>query len=300
VLNKFRWYLETVLFIAVSRSVAWLPDRVALWGGKWLGRALFRLLKRRRVIALKNISHSLPFLERQPGWVPRGAEDLARATFENLGLSIVEACQIYHDKGSRLIDAVEFRGIEHYERARARGKGIAFLTGHCGNWELLALSFGARYENLTVVAKRQKNIYLNGVLEKIRSRYGNNLVYREGALRGMFSVLRKKGVVGIHIDQAASAKDGVLVDFLGRPAWTTNMLAVLARRNDVPLLPVFIHREGTRHVVVMHPEIELVPGEGELQDTVQMTACIDEYVINHPTEWYWIHQRWKRTPGQPS
>ena len=300
-LKQSRWYLEAALFMAVSRCVAWLPDAVAQAAGKWLGRLFFRLLKRRREIAIQNIAETLPFLERQPGWVPRNARDLARETFENLGRTVVEVCKLYHDRGARLIESVEYRGVEHFEAALARGKGIAMVTGHCGNWELMALSFGLRYHKFTIVAKRQENRYLNGVLEKVRERYGNALIYREGALRSMLTVFKNNGVVGLLIDQAASPKDGVLVDFVGRPAWTNHLLASLARKTGVPLLPVFIHREGDKQVVEIQPMVVL--GEqgaesGDVQDIQLMTKWVEEYVIKHPTEWYWIHQRWKRVPPQ--
>jgi len=297
VLKEIRWYLETVLFLSVSRSIAWLPAGLVQPAGKWLGRLLFLLLKRRRLIAIKNISDSFPYLERQPGWVRREPAELARETFENLGRSVVEDCKVYNGKGQYIIDAVEFRGLEHFEQAKARGRGIAFITGHCGNWELMALSFGARFQTMTSVAKRQGNPRLNDVLEKMRSGHGNSLVYRNGALRSLYAILRKNGIVGVHIDQASSPSDGELVDFLGRPAWTTNMMARMARRNGVPMLPVFIHREGARQVVQIHPEIALGAEDGaEAQDTALMTDCIAAYVVEHPTEWYWIHRRWKRAP----
>ncbi len=299
--RKLRWRLESLLFMAVSNLVARLPLRAANAVGPALGRLLFRLLKRRREIAVQNIERSLPFLEAQPGWERRSAVELARATFENLGRTAVEVCRLYHDKGQAMIDAVEFRGLEHFQKARERGRGVALLTGHCGNWELMALSFGSRVQSISVVAKRQDNQSLNAVLEKVRGRHGNSVIYADGALRNMLVQFRRNGVVGLLIDQATWTRNGVLVDFLGRPAWTTNMLALLARKNQVPLVPAFIHREGERQVVEFHPELEL--GEAlediEVQDTVQMTRCLEDYVVRHPTEWYWVHQRWKRAP-QPA
>ncbi|UFS68635.1 lysophospholipid acyltransferase family protein [Geomonas sp. RF6] len=295
-LKKLRWHLETWGFLAVSFAVALLPDRAALAAGTRLGRLFFLLLRRRREIAVANIEESLPYLRLQPGWGGGTPLDIARAVFENLGRSVVEDCKIYHGRGKSLIDAVEFRGIEHFEQAKARGKGIAFVTGHCGNWELMALSFGARYESLSVVAREQDNPYLNAVLERIRHGYGNALIYREGALRAMYASFRKNGIVGLLIDQAVHPNDGVLVDFLGRPAWTTNLLPLLARKTKVPMIPIFIHREGGRHVVTAYPEI--VPStddpDGSI-DTARLTACIERYVVEHPAEWYWIHKRWKRT-----
>jgi KDO2-lipid IV(A) lauroyltransferase len=93
------------------------------------------------------------------------------------------------------------------------------------------------------------------------------------------------------------------VDFLGRPAWSTRIPALLARKCGVPRLPVFIHREGECQVVTIHPEIpfregeEGSPEERDRRDTAQLNAAIEAYVVAHPTEWYWIHKRWKRAPA---
>jgi len=296
-LKRLRWQVETALFLGISFIVARLPDRSALEAGKWLGRLCYLLLKRRREIARDNIRAALPFLERQAGWLPVSAPELARATFENLGRSLVEDCKIYHGRGRHIIDRVQFRGIEHYREAVARGKGVAFITGHCGNWELLALSFGARFQQLSVVARRQENRHLNGVLEEIRGGFGNAVIYRGGAIRAMLSAFKKGEIVGLLIDQAVHPSDGVAVDFLGRPAWSTRIPALLARKCGVPRLPVFIHREGECQVVTIHPEIPFCEGdEGspDERDMAQLNCVIEAYVVAHPTEWYWIHKRWKR------
>lgn len=303
-LKEIRWYLETALFLAVSFAVAWLPDRFALSVGRWLGRLFFSLLKRRRLVAIGNIEASLPFLELQPGWVRRSARSLALETFENLGQSLVEDCKIYHGRGRHIIDAVQFRGLEHYWEALAKGKGIACITAHCGNWDLLALSFGARIQKVTAVARRQDNPHLNAVLERIRRAYGNEVFYRNTALRAMLAAFKRQGVVGMLIDQAVRPDDGILVDFIGRPAWTTKLPAYIAKKSGTPMLPAFIHREGGAHVLTFYPEYPLSkssnPETAAVEDVTALTGYIERYVIEHPTEWYWVHKRWKGVPLQPA
>ena len=298
--KEVRWYLETAVFLAVSFTIAWLPERFAELAGRWLGRFFFLLLKGRRLVAIRNIEASLPFLERQPGWRPRPAGELAREAFENLGRSLVDDCKIYHGRGRHLIDAVQFRGLEHYRQARDLGKGVAFITAHCGNWDLLALSFGARFQEIAVVARRQDNPHLNRVLERIRQAYGNQVIYKNTALRAMLASFKRQGVVGMLIDQAVSPGDGVLVDFLGRPAWATKLPAYIARKSGTPMVPVFIHREGGSQVVTLHPPLTLSSApEPELaaaQDLANLSGYIERYIIAHPTEWYWIHKRWKNAP----
>jgi len=301
-MKQIRWYLEVGLFLSVSFAVALLPNRLVLHVGRWLGRLFFALLTRRRRVAIDNISASLPFLERQPGWAGGSAESIARETFENLGRSVVEVCKIYHGRGRAIIDAVEFRGLEHYRQVLAKGKGVVVIVAHCGNWELLALAFGARYHHVTSVARRQDNPYLNRVTERMRKVYGNGIVYKEGALRATLTALKRQEMIGMMIDQAVHSSDGVLVDFIGRPAWTTRVPALIARRSGAPFMPAFIHREGEKHIVTIYPEY--LPSQSEdpeinaAEDAAGLTRYIENYVIEHPTQWYWVHKRWKHAPAQ--
>ncbi|GFO70720.1 acyltransferase [Geomonas limicola] len=300
-LKEIRWYLELALFLALSLVISWLPGRSADWVGRRLGRLFFFLLKERRRIALENIERALPFLEAQPGWVRRTPHELARETFENLGRSLLEDCKIYHGHGRRLIDTVEFRGQEHFERAREKGKGVAFITAHCGNWDLMALAFGARIQELTVVARRQDNPHLNDVLERIRKAYGNRVFYKSSALRAMLGAFKRGETVGMLIDQAVGADEGILIEFLGRPAWATKLPAYIAKKAGTPMVPAFIHREGNHHVMTSYPELipstASDPERAAAEDVQALNRCIERYIVEHPTEWYWIHKRWKNTDG---
>jgi len=300
-LKKIRWYLETALFLSLSWALALLTDRAALRVGQGLGRLFFILIKRRRQVAIDNIAASLPFLERQPGWQGGSAESLALETFENLGRCVVEVCRIYHGRGRRLIDSVEFRGMEHYRAAMAKGKGLAFITAHCGNWELLALSFGVRYHEASVLARPLDNPQLNKVIERIRKSYGNGVIYKAGALRAMFAAFKRQEIVGMLIDQAVSPDNGVLIDFLGRPAWASRLPALIARKSGAPMVPAFIHREGDAQIVTFYPEY--LPSQSDdpevcaAEDAQGLARYLEDYVVRHPAQWYWIHKRWKRAPA---
>ncbi len=304
IMKELRWLLEAALFLIISFMIAIIPDCMALRVGKWLGRIVFRLLKKRRELAIANITAALPFLERQTGWDPAIGfpYEIARKTFENIGMSIVENFKVYHGLGRRIIDSVEFRGLEHYEKAKEKQRGIAFIGGHCGNWELMALAFGVRYKNVSVVVRQQNNPYLHRVIEKIRMKFGNRVIYKRGALKAMISEFRQNHMVGVLIDQAVPPDEGYLVGFLGRQAWTIRMPALIARKTGVALLPVFAHREGNGHVVTVYPEIlpspEKAGDEGGLADVARLTGALEQYVVRHPTEWYWLHNRWKRA-GEP-
>ncbi len=299
-MRRARWLLEIALFASLSFPIAVIPYTFAVKVGGVLGLLLFYVWGGRRRIAVENIRKTL-----QAGGLKITAppEAVAREGFVNLGRSFAEVVKIYFGLGSGILGNVEIRGIEHYRKAKSRNRGIMFITGHCGNWELMALAFGACEDRISNIARAQSNPYLNRILEKARSRYGNRIIYKKGALKNILSELKKNGVVGILMDQAVLKDEGYIIDFLGRGAWTTKMPALIARKTGAAILPAFISRDGDRHILSIHPEVQLAQtGDTEealIEDTRRLSSFIEEYIRQHPSEWLWIHRRWKRVEPSP-
>jgi KDO2-lipid IV(A) lauroyltransferase len=130
-------------------------------------------------------------------------------------------------------------------------------------------------------------------LEKVRRTFGNEVIYKKGAARSILAVLREQGVVGVLMDVSVKPLDGILTDFLGRPAWTGTLPVNICKKTGVPLLPVFIHREGDRHVIDFHPPV-VVEGDNVDMSTRKLSQVIEEYIAQYPDEWLWIYRRWKR------
>ena len=297
--RQMKWRVGVVAFIMFSLPVVLLPRRVAVRFGELAGILVFHLCRCERLRSIENIQGSLSYFERNGGLDPAYGSpyEIARRTFAQFGKSVVEVLKLYYGVGRGIIDSVEIRGLEHYWKACERNKGIIFITGHCGNWELMALAFGARYAPVSVVAKHQNNRFFNSAIEKLRSNFRNGVIYTDGAARKVFYELRQKGIVGILLDKVVNPQEGAVVDFLGRPAWTPIMPAIIAAKTGVPLVPIFIHREGDRHVITISPEIDFSCVDTATMDSVaitqELTSHIENYIRTHPDEWMWMYKRWK-------
>jgi KDO2-lipid IV(A) lauroyltransferase len=210
----------------------------------------------------------------------------------NMGRSLAEVVKAYYGLGGALVGGVRFEGIENFERARAAGKGVMIITGHCGNWELMQLAVSSRLGGLSVVARKQDNPYLNAFIERTRERYGSRVIYKQGALKKLLTALKAGGTTGVVMDQAVFPEEGVLIDFLGAPAWTTKTPALLGKRTGAAVLPVFMRWADGGHVITVHPAVELAGDESE--DTKRISGYIEEYIRQDPADWLWMHRRWKR------
>lgn len=300
-MKRICWAIQVAFFYLFTLTISYIPSRLVPLVGRYIGLLVFHALVGRRKIAIENIRLALPFMKQQAGWSSalETPEDIARETFVHLGLSIVEICRLYHGKGDALINTIEVRGRKYFDEARKKRQGLIFVGGHCGNWELMALSFKRLFgENMAGVARKQDNPYLNRVIEQMRTRYDNQIIYKQGALRPILGIIKKNGVIGMLVDQAVFPEDGALIDVLGLKAWANKAPVIIAHKSKVPLVPIFMHREGDRHVITIHPEYQLcgdTSDAGIQQDIQGLSRYLEDFVCAHPSDWYWVHRRWKRS-----
>lgn len=279
--------------------LALMPYKTAMKTAALGGRIFFGLWSSRREFAVDNVRRAV-----EQGALPKdiNPEETARESFCHMGRSFVEIVRLYHGRTGRILDRIEIRGDEHYIGALKKGKGLIMITGHCGNWELMALWLAVKLGSpIGVVARAQNSPYLDRLVEKMRSGSGNTVIYKQGAVKKILREIKNGGNVGILIDQAVLAKEGCLISFLGRPALTTKLPALVARKTGTPVVPCFIAREEDgSNIVTIHPEVKLSDETDKekavLDDMQTLTGYIEDYIRDHPSQWLWGHRRWKRAP----
>ena len=153
---------------------------------------------------------------------------------------------------------------------------------------------------MLVLARPLDNRRLNAMLERIRISTGNQVVYRQGALRAVLQTLSANRGVGLLIDQHLFPPDAVTVRFFNRPAATTKALAAIALRTGAPVVPLFaLPLPGGRYRVTYGPAVT-PPGEDTPEAIREFTQCctdvLERYVRQHPELWLWMHRRWRDQP----
>jgi KDO2-lipid IV(A) lauroyltransferase len=150
---------------------------------------------------------------------------------------------------------------------------------------------------MTVLARALDNRALNDLLERMRTRTGNRVVYRQGTIRRVMRLLHAGDSVGILIDQHIQSKDAIYVDFFDRPAATTSVVAALALRTGAPVVPLFALPTGAgRYRMIYEHSVEPPPAEAPdrvHEFTQRCTDVLEMYVRRHPELWLWMHRRWR-------
>jgi KDO2-lipid IV(A) lauroyltransferase len=283
-----------LLLAAALPLVSLIPRRAGLRLGEVLGRAIFLLDRRHRRTALSQLRQNL-------GEGPQ-VRTTAREVFENFGRLIMEMFYLYRLSPAEVRRRVDFEGLEHLWGALERGKGCLVLTAHFGAFELMPAAFSLAYgRRVNVIVRRMDWGPAHRTMLRLRERCGNRSVTKGRAMRQIIRLLEAGEIVGVLADQNVAAREGVFVDFFGRPACTNKGLALLALYTGAPVVPAFILYEGRgRHRVVLEPEVELVRTGARERDvrenTARFTAIIERWVRRHPGHWFWMHRRWKTRP----
>jgi KDO2-lipid IV(A) lauroyltransferase len=235
-----------------------------------------------------------------PELPPARRAAIARRAFAHAGMSFAEIAK-FRAVRRRMAGYVAAEGLEHLREGLARGRGLLAVTGHCGNWELLAAYCARAGLPVTVIGRRLHGALLNRLLIRFRAGAGVTTIEREspGSSRAILSTLRAGRILALLIDQDTRGPR-VFVPFFGRPASTPAGAAALALRTGAPVVPIFISRrpEGG-HVIRAHPALPAVARDGDTVEslTTAYTAAIERHVRRHPEEWVWWHRRWRRRPA---
>ncbi len=203
-------------------------------------------------------------------------------------------------------DWIRTEGLEHYQAAQARGKGVLVVTGHLGAWELSSFYHSLMGYPMGMVIRRLDNRRLDAFVNGIRCMHGNRVLHKDDFARGLLTG-HARGQDGGHFDgHEHDPSAGRFVKFFGREACTASGLARVALKTGAAVLPGFMLWEAAEQRYVLHfgPELIFERSADEEADIVAATQlctqAIESWIRRYPDQWLWIHRRWKTRPaGEP-
>jgi len=276
-----------------------LPRPLAHATGIGLAWVVYLLHGRLRQVGIRNLA--IVFPEKSEAERAR----ILRGEFASLGRQLAEVCQFPRYTRENVEQVVVYDGLENYENAYARGKGVLFLTAHFGGWELSAFTHSLHGHWMHVVVRAMDNVYLDRLIRQYRTMHGNQIVEKDDFVRGLLAAMRAGEVVGILMDTNMTPPQGIFVDFFGIPACTASGLARIALKTNAAVVPTFTIWDAAlgKYRLRFDPAVELVRTDDLEADiktnTQKFTSIIEEYVRKYPEQWLWVHRRWKtRPPGE--
>jgi KDO2-lipid IV(A) lauroyltransferase len=184
---------------------------------------------------------------------------------------------------------------------------LLLYTGHLGAWELTSFGFSLLGHKFVFLVRRVDNPRIEQMVDRVRTRFGNQTIDKLSAGREMLRILRYgETSIGLLPDLNTLDDEAIFIDFFGVPAATTFLFAKFALRTNTPIIPVFSpwDEEKGKYLIIVEKPVTFERTDDEEENvrrlTIGLTQRIENQIRRYPSQWLWVHKRWKtRPPGEP-
>ena len=293
-------WIEYAAVWLIVKGLGMLPRGTARSIGAAITRFIYALLPRLQKTAQINLRIAFP------EWSEAQRHIIIRGMLRNLGRMAAEFARFPKYNRNNIEQIVVLDGHENFLKGQRRGKGVLYLTGHIGTWELSSFAHALYGFPLHYMARPIENSRIDALVNRYRSLSGNQPIFKNESARVTLKVLKEAGTIGILADQNTMPSEAIFVDFFGKAASTTTGIARLALHTDAAVVPgyaVWDERLG-KYCLRFEPPVELIrTGDSErdiLENTQKFTKVLEDIIRKYPDQWVWVHGRWNTRPsGEP-
>lgn len=286
---KFRWRdAPAWCGVFLGRTLARLPWSLQRRLGSLLGGLLYVCARGRRGVAARNLELCFPELD------AASRADLLRRHFRELGIGLFEFMRAWWGDIESLRTHVELDGLERLRALQSQGRGVLLVSGHFMTLEICGRLL-CDHVPLAGMYRPHATPPMEWAVKSGRLRYAAAMFSRD-ALRAAVRHLKQGGLLWYAPDQDMLGKDSVFVSFFGIPASTITATHQLARLSGAAVVPFFHRREGDRYILRIGPALEPFPTNDVAADTAMVNVQIEQMVREAPTQYLWVHKRFKRRP----
>lgn len=293
-------WLEYAAAWLVLKTVGALPRSMAYALATSVVALLLRLRPQLRRTADFNLHLAFP------EWTDVQRSEAIHSMVRHLGQMAAEFGRLPKLTKDNVANLVILDGHENFLEGQRRGKGVLYLTGHIGAWELSSFAHALYGYPLHYMARPLDNARLDALVNCYRCASGNRPIFKNESARAMLKILKDGGTVGILADQNTMLAEGVFVDFFGKSACTTAGLARVALHTDAAVVPGYAVWDDAIHKyrLCFERPVELIrTGDTErdvFENTQKFAKVVEALIRKYPDQWVWVHKRWKTRPaGEP-
>jgi KDO2-lipid IV(A) lauroyltransferase len=298
---RIRKRIKNWLLYRLITSIIFLlnisPRNSAIVLGGFLGKLAYFLIGEARRKTLSNLT--LGFGKEMD---EMSLKRLACRVFENVGKNVADAVRLKKMKWEEIDKITEIEGLEYFDQAYGLGKGVIALTGHIGNFELLAAWFSLKGYKVSVIGRELYDPRLDTMLVDSRQNVGVENIPSSVSVKHVIKALRSGRALGVLADQDSSRVRGVFVNFFGKPARTPIGPVLLAYKTGSPIVPMaIVRKDKNKYKIIVKPPVELTFSEDREKDIIDViqksTAVLESIIREYPDQWLWMHDRWKSKPA---
>ena len=286
-MKKIRYFVEFLIIIFLLVIFKILGFKLASSLGGLIGRSVGPLFRSKKKI-LSNISKALPEIEE------KNTELIVKKMWENYGRILSEYMFIKNFRNSKYKKFLTIEGQEILNELKDSKEPVVFISGHFNNFELMAMQIEKSGINLAAIYRPLNNIFLNKIMEKIRTKYICRKQIKKGGsgTRELLKSFKNNYSIAIMIDQRVS--ESIKVDFFNQKASTTTIPAQLVKKFGSKIVPIYIERiNGVYFKMTVNRPI-IFEKESTIEEiTLKLNKWLEKMNLINPGQWIWSHDRWK-------
>ncbi|WP_229790769.1 LpxL/LpxP family Kdo(2)-lipid IV(A) lauroyl/palmitoleoyl acyltransferase [Cognatilysobacter xinjiangensis] len=274
--------------VALLEGAARLPWGLQRVLGRALGGVAYALASSRRHAARVNLRLCLPEMDEA------ARTRLLRESFRDFGIGLFEFARAWWGEVAPMRRDVVIEGLEHLKELQAQGRGVLMVSGHFMTLEMCGRLL-CDHVPLAGMYRRYRNPVMEWAVKRGRLRYAAAM-FANDEIRPAMRHLKQGGFLWYAPDQDMRGKETVFAPFFGVPAATITATHQFARLTGCAVVPFFHRREGDRYVLRIAPPLEDFPSKDAVADSARVNAAIEAMVREAPSQYLWIHRRFKRRP----
>jgi KDO2-lipid IV(A) lauroyltransferase len=284
--------LEYILFISLSFSFRLVGLKTARKFSSLITFIFFYLIPIRKKVTIDNLQHAFP------EYFEADIKNLAYKCYKNFCITLIEILYIPWLSRDELKNVLTCPNLDLITKRYEEGNGVILLSAHFSNWEYLAVSVALQInKKLSIIVKSQRNPYVNNWMNKMRTKWTNEVVPLGVSIRNIFSVLMQKGIVAMVADQRGPA-ESIKLEFFGRMTSVYTGPAVLSLKTNAPLIYGILIRQKDYSYYVEFKEIDRSNLPDDKEEKVKVLSerslrYMEDIIRKYPEQWLWMHKRWK-------
>jgi len=286
-MKKIKYFVEFLIIIFLLVIFKILGFKLASSIGGLIGRSIGPLFRSEKKI-LSNISKALPEIGEKK------TELIVKKMWENYGRILAEYMFIKNFRNSKYKKFLTIEGQEILNEIKDSKEPVVFISGHFNNFELMAMQVEKSGINLTAIYRPLNNIFLNKIMEKIRTKYicRNQIKKGRSGTRELLKSFKNNYSIAIMIDQRVS--ESIKIDFFGQKASTTTIPAQLVKKFGSKIVPIYIERiNGVYFKMTINKPISFDKESTIEEITLNLNKWLEKMILINPGQWIWSHDRWK-------
>ena len=286
-MKKIKYFVEFLIIIFLLVIFKILGFKLASSLGGLIGRSVGPLFRSKKKI-LSNISKALPEIEE------KNTELIVKKMWENYGRILSEYMFIKNFRNSKHKKFLTIEGQEILNELKDSKEPVVFISGHFNNFELMAMQIEKSGINLAAIYRPLNNIFLNKIMEKIRTKYicRNQIKKGRSGTRELLKSFKNNYSIAVMIDQRVS--ESIKTDFFGHKASTTTIPAQLVKKFGSKIVPIYIERINDVYFKMSINNPISFDKESTIEEiTLKLNKWLEKMISINPGQWIWSHDRWK-------